>query len=454
MVLQQPRLPGFLLPRRSNLSNTDTEWHGDVFAQDKAIASTRLLVNNIRGLQLTGPRGIDMALYDQSSLTADIFAISEHCLDTSKLQIQQSLQKTLQREFPGKAILQFNSSANPSINNYKPGGTGMIALGDIVGRLEPKGRGGDPIGRWSFLTFRRKNLPPLTIYSVYQVCQNPTNKLGNTAYHQQRRALDQAGRSDVHPRTAFIHDLISTVQDNQRQQHDVMICGDFNEDLDARRSGILRLATTLQLVDPWLHKFPHHVAFGTHDQGTRRIDSILISPRLLPSVQNIGYAPFQHATDSDHRALFVDFHTTTLFGDSIDLIPPVSFRGVKTNDKRAVTSFCETMHSYLASHDAFSILQAEHPTPDQVETIDALIGQAGAIADSSCKARRPEFYSRILVKQRSTIGILRSHLSSLKQNKDRSSAIHARIKRQTLNISLPPTIAETVAALRIAKTEL
>jgi hypothetical protein len=453
MVLQQPSLPGFFV-RRDHTINTDTQWHGDVFSHDKDAPSTRLLVQNIRGLHLNGPKGMDMALYNQATLTIDIFALSEHCLDTSKFQIKQSLQTTLQREFPGKATMQVDSSANPSINNYKPGGTGLIALGDVVGRLEPKGKGGDPLGRWSYLIFRRKNLPPLIIYSVYQVCQTPTNKLGNTAYHQQRRALDQEGRSSVHPRQAFINDLISSVQFKQQQQYDVMICGDFNEDLEARRSGILRLATTLQLVDPWLQKFPHHVSFGTHDQGTRRIDAILLSPRLIPSIQRIGYAPFQYVTDSDHRALFVDFHTVKLFGDSVDLMPPVSFRGVKTNDKRAVTKFCETMHQHLTHHDAFSILDAQDPTPAQIEAIDKLVGQAGDSADTACKARRPEFYSRILIQQRSTISILRSHLSSLKQKVDRSTAIHARMNRQNLNFQLPTSIEETVTALHKADTDL
>jgi len=158
----------FSCPRRSTISTTDTEWHGDVFAQDKEITSTRLLVNNIRGLHLAGRCGIDMALYDHSSLKDNIFAISKHCLDTSKLQIKHSLQENLPREFPGKATLQFDSSANPLINNYKPGGTGIIARVNIIRQLEPKRRGGNPLGQWSFLTFCRKNLIP--IYSVYQVC--------------------------------------------------------------------------------------------------------------------------------------------------------------------------------------------------------------------------------------------------------------------------------------------
>jgi hypothetical protein len=84
------------------------------------------------------------------------------------------------------------------------GGTGIIALGDTIGRIDHNGKGGDHMGRWSYFHFKRRNANPLTVISIYQVCSKPTDEIGATAWHQQRRALDLEQRHQVHPRTACL----------------------------------------------------------------------------------------------------------------------------------------------------------------------------------------------------------------------------------------------------------
>lgn len=76
-------------------------------------------------------------------------------------------------------MLTLHSSNEPSINPYKPGGTGTLLLGPIVGRLEANGIYGDPMGRWSVTHFRRRDQSPITVITAYQVCPKPTNILGN-----------------------------------------------------------------------------------------------------------------------------------------------------------------------------------------------------------------------------------------------------------------------------------
>ena len=92
-----------------------------------------------------------MFINEQSSLKVDVQAISEHCLDTSKFQVINSAREMLRTQYPGRALVQLDSSQEPAINTYKPGGTGLIVMGPITGRLEPNGRGGDTLGIWSFV---------------------------------------------------------------------------------------------------------------------------------------------------------------------------------------------------------------------------------------------------------------------------------------------------------------
>ena len=285
-----------------------------------------------------------MFLHEQMTFQVDIQAISEHCLDTTRYQVAHDSNAILRQHFQGQGVLQLNSSTEQAINQYKPGGTGIVVLGPTVSRLEPHGRGGDGMGRWSFVHLRRRNMPPITVISVYQVCKRPTNILGNTAYHQQYRALQSSGRHNVHPRQAFIEDLSSFVGTLQQKGHDIILGGDFNETLDERNSGVLRLATTRNLTDPFVFRYPHHHDFGTFHLGRRRIDIMLVSPRILPSIQRIGYAPFQFTNSSDHRPLLLDFNTRQLFGEYPSPLQPVHSRAVRSNDKRAVHKFVTIMY--------------------------------------------------------------------------------------------------------------
>ena len=108
------------------------------------------------------------------------------------------------------------------------------------------------MGRWSYVHMRRKGQKPITIYTVYQVCTSPTNAIGHTAWHQQRIKLNEQGRTHIHPRQAFVADLTTSIQTFQQNNHDIIIAGDFNETTEKHNSGILKIVTTTNLVDPFL----------------------------------------------------------------------------------------------------------------------------------------------------------------------------------------------------------
>ena len=298
---------------------------------------------------------------------------------------------------------------------------------------------------------RRKHQPPVTIISAYQVCPRPTNLLGNTAYHQQVRALNARGLTQLHPRKAFVQDLESYIRQLQSRGHSIILGGDFNESLSDKNSGILKLAMSLNLMDPFVTRFPNNESFGTHTHGNRRIDMVLTSPELLSTIENIGYAPFYYAKPSDHRPLLIDFRTKRLFGSNTLNLQPAGNRLIKTKDKPAVTRFITEWHRQITDRNGFALkqeLNADNCGPEVVETLDAIIGISGSIAEQACKRRRPQFYSRKLVQQRLRVSILRGHLQSVKQGKDRTPQLQNRMARGGITVCLPPTIRGTAQLLR------
>jgi hypothetical protein len=307
------------------VNDFENKWQGDEISPQKDHQVTRLMFHNIRNLPIHGPEGVEMFVHAQASLEVDIQAFSEHCLDTTKYQVFHTLKEIVSRTSSSQATIQLDSSSESATHQYKPGGTGILLLGRIANQLEPQGKGGDSLGRWSYVHLRRRNLPPLTIVSIYQVCPRPTNILGKTAYHQQQRALNMAGRS-IHPRQAFMEDISQFVTTLRQKNHAIILGGDFNESFEDKNSGLLQLATTHNMVDPFIHRYPHHPEFGTHLNGRRRIDVVLVTPCILPGLQAVGYAPYDYSTPSDHRPLVLEFKTDMLLGTHTDAMEPMHHR--------------------------------------------------------------------------------------------------------------------------------
>ena len=67
-----------------------------------------------------------------------LLALAEHNLDTNKFAIRQLLQQTAQKGFPHH-VMQTSTSTIPADKFYKPGGTMLLAQGDVVGRIKERG---------------------------------------------------------------------------------------------------------------------------------------------------------------------------------------------------------------------------------------------------------------------------------------------------------------------------
>jgi hypothetical protein len=397
--------------------------------------------SNIHGLR-TRHTPLCSSLHDLTASTDDmeisVLGLSEHQLslkDSGIAQMIHQFTRSIRARTP--IVCHLDSSNETSAGTGRlMGGTGVIATKTTIGQITKNGLGGDAMGRWSYIHLKRHQKPPVTIISIYQVCINPTNPIGSTAWHQQRRALDQANRSTTHPRTAFIDDLISFITSLQRDKHDIIVGGDWNDYLNAPNSSLVRLCTTLQLVDPWLTHFPENPSFATHERGTQRIDSVLVSHSLLQTITTLGYSPVGLISSSDHRSLFISFSTERLFGQNPTSLNSPSQRSVRSNDKQSVTTFVESMYSHLIQHNVFERAKQLLPTePDLVshqvnlvEAIDSIIGQAGDLGERKCHRRRPEWYSIAIVRQRLTVSYLRHYLQGLRWGRNRSEVILTKLR--------------------------
>ena len=97
--------------------------------------TTRLYFINLNGINLEkeSTKFRDLC-EDLRKADIQLFAASEHNLDTNKFAVRKKLQDTARRSFSHYSLESATSSI-PAAKFYKPGGTLLLAQGDIVGRI-------------------------------------------------------------------------------------------------------------------------------------------------------------------------------------------------------------------------------------------------------------------------------------------------------------------------------
>ena len=121
----------------------------------------------------------------------------------TKSNIRTILYNTTRQHWPRSQSV-FGTTPIEFCTNYKPGGTMMVSVGDLTGRITAQSQ--DKWGRWTSQTFRGTGNTNLTVISAYQVVtDNPHTGL-TTATSQQQSLLLQSNES-ISPRKAFKRDV-------------------------------------------------------------------------------------------------------------------------------------------------------------------------------------------------------------------------------------------------------
>lgn len=443
-------------PTTSSVSTT--EWAGSIFTSTKEDNTFRIAFQNTNSLGSNQyHHNIQEFASTQQQLQIDYAGITEHCLNINQPKVLNNIQKSLNRHHRGQYAIQMNSANMNTVTPYLPGGTAALLMGHHVTRIDPFGRGGDQHGRWSYITLRRKQLPPLTIYTVYKVNKHPTNQIGITAWHQQRLILDDQQRHREHPREAFTSDLIQAIHHHQSQHHQIIVGGDFNDTLYTNQSQLLRLANATHLTDPWTAYYPQYETFNSYQRGSTRIDAVLISHDLVDTIRKIGYSPFNWLATSDHRALLIDFDEKMLFHDSTITTHSPLLRGLKSNDKQQVETFITQCHEHLTKNGAFDRINAlkdDHLSPTQVEILDKLLGQSFISAENKCRRRRNPFYTTRLPQLRTLRSIALGNFNSIKHGTSKTFIFQGRLNRHGIIYTLADTLQESWEQYKSLATEL
>lgn len=252
------------------------------------------------------------------------------------------------------------------------------------------------MGRWSSITLEPTPTQKVRIISAYQVCYNP-NPGTTTAYSQQQAQLieetsttESITRHD--PRRAFIQDLQAFIAQCQQNEEAIILAGDFNETIDEPSSGMDHLATTCGLVDLFSVRLGNPTIPATYQRGPKRLDYVLLSPSLLTHVQVAGYDPFGYRIPSDHRGLYIDLCTTSLFSQNFVPLTSPTTRDLSSKIPGVVRKYVTAKCNYLEDHNFGTRLKALNgltaPNHELAEALDRDFQRASHHAACQCTKKQ------------------------------------------------------------------
>jgi hypothetical protein len=275
------------------------------------------------------------------------------------------------------STFQVSQSKEKFKSSYQPGGTFSAVTGRWTSRVVDKGEDPYQLGRWSFITLRGKDSFLVTIITGYRVCKSTVGSTGEkTAYKQQYRRLASRWREKnwktyPDPHRQFILDLQSWIESLVSKGHAIILSLDNNDDISLTQGNyhplvydpsvhtispnhdgsLSTLMKSCDLTDILGEQHTHRPFPATYARGKKRLDYILVSSSIAPSVQKSGILPFHSVFCSDHSPCYIDIDATMLFNELTSPIAPLCQRQLQLTDPRSVSKYIDNAHKQIEYHN-------------------------------------------------------------------------------------------------------
>jgi hypothetical protein len=213
------------------------------------------------------------------------------------------------------------------------------------------------------------------------------------------------GHAYVNLREQFVTYISALINDLQDQGHNIQLSMDGNE-ASGPGSGVDPIMRKCYLVDAHsLCTSDSSPMPATYQRGSKKIDFVLLSPRLVDAVVlGVSILELYDGYLSDHRALIVDFDSILLFGGPTSpIVAPQERRLTSTNPRAGHEYTKKNMRSHFEVHRTilekvaalFEKSDIDQWSAEEIiewEKIDDFLDQGRRAAENKCAARRSGQY--------------------------------------------------------------
>ena len=257
--------------------------------------------------------------YIFDEIRPDVMGLSEHNRVVSRMARENRPQEIIGKWQP-RTVCRFtwlNNSTNTT--TYETGGTGLITSGK--GSTHTIGSGEDEhnLGRWNWVTLQGKNNLITTIISIYRPGKNQITLDRQQAHTSKNRPHVAIS---IGPQELWDKDLTDLIKGLQAKGHEIIVAGDWNDDLNNDNGTVQKMLNNLHLKEALIERYGQGPE--THHLGTKTIDGVFTSRGI--NIKQGGYTTHEESP-GDHRWLWLDISETTLLGrNRDDYAPPIEQR--------------------------------------------------------------------------------------------------------------------------------
>lgn len=297
------------------------------------------------------PTKVDGIIRQMKNWQVDIISLAELCVAWED-KIPRQVIRQITKQYDTNACWTTASSNVPVGSFCKPGGTGLLVMGNTTGRIVDKGTDPWRMGRWAFSLIQGpKNTASILIVVGYRA-GNRTSPGGlKTAWAQQQAILHKTGRSET-PHAAFITDLTSWLHEYKTDNMEILLCLDANEQW-RNNSSISQLATEFQLINmnKELGLPASHPNIANLSNSTN-IDFCLCSVKMWDNVSYGASTPYDLTVLGDHRGVLLDFNIERILGRD-KTMDEIKTRNLVTSNPRAMEKYLDLVDQKFQKQNVY-----------------------------------------------------------------------------------------------------
>ena len=319
----------------------------------------------------------------------DILTITEHNLNLNKLAMDQKPSEILEG-WRSKTITKVGYMENDD-SIYSQGGNGVITFDNMAKKVIDIGNDSKNLGRWTWCTYRGKHDNNITIISCYRPDESQVTYKSQLAAMAERKMDQEPGYNHG---DAWFNDLSSLIKQKFDRKEEVLVIGDFNDNLENKNSRINKTMEKLQMSNILSQRYGRQKA--THVRGSECIDGIYAS-QGIKLIQG-GYIPFEWVP-GDHRWPWADIIMRGSGEDQRNTIIKPLARKATSKIPSIRKEFNDKLNQHLEEkgiEDKIILLEklakdenVQHKDIEELyESIDERFRRAIAYADKRCKKGR------------------------------------------------------------------
>jgi len=275
----------------------------------------RFVVGNIGTLpSIDSPTGLwKIDTWRELVMKSDINILTEINKDMGKVRETNKIEDITKGWWKGTMVRTeyLIEDEYPFRDQRQQGGVAMIMNGPSITHIIEQGGDSRKLGRWRWVVCRGKQECKTCIIGCYKPGATWVAAFNQSVALQRKR---KQGEAIQDPLALWISDITTLIRMKQKEGCEIVLTGDFNEDLQNAKSNICKMALNLGLREALLEKYLIPQGFSTYARGSRIIDGVFISKGLC--IEKAGYTSFDESP-SDHRWIWFDIKVSNVVGDTL-----------------------------------------------------------------------------------------------------------------------------------------